>query len=344
MLLIELLTLSVQRNASDLHLSPGLIPIVRVNGELIYLDNQPVIDANVIKTMLYSYLNKKQIQDLESNLEIDFAIELDDGYRFRANVFYQINGIAAVFRIIPKRVPTLDELDMPPIIKKILSSSNGIILVTGPTGSGKSTTLAAMIDHININQACHIITIEDPIEFTYQSKKSLISQRQVSRDTHHFTTALRSALREDPNIIVVGEMRDIETIRLALTAAETGHLVLATLHTSSAPRSISRIIDVFPAREKNVIKNILSESIQAVISQRLIKKVNGERIAAFEIMVATNAIRHLIREDKIAQIYSSIQTGSAYGMCTLDQYLKNLEIKQIITSTALQENAVKNEY
>jgi twitching motility protein PilT len=248
-----------------------------------------------------------------------------------------------VFRLIPEKTPTLEELGLPPIFKKLLDLPNGLILVTGPTGSGKSTTLAAMVNDINLNQACHIITVEDPIEFVHHSKKSLINQRQVHRDTHDFSAALRSALREDPDVILVGEMRDLETIRLALTAAETGHLVMGTLHTSSAPRTISRIVDVFPAGEKNIIRNMLSESLQAVICQSLLKKIDGGRVAAFEIMLGTTAIRNLIREDKVAQMYTSIQTSSQIGMCTLDQSLQALVQKNAISNATAREMATNKD-
>jgi len=328
----ELLKLSCKKNASDLHLSPGHPPILRINGDLLPMKDHPILDAETTKKCIYQFLNETQKQDFAREWEIDFAIELPHVSRFRVNAFQQAQGIAAVFRIIPEAVPTLDELEMPAVFKKILNLPNGLILITGPTGSGKSTTLAAMIDYINTNQHCHIITIEDPIEFSHQRKKSLINQRQVSRDTHNFAAALRSALREDPDVILVGEMRDLETIRLALTAAETGHLVMATLHTSSAPRAISRIIDVFPTGEKNIIKNMLAESLQAVICQELVKSIAGGRVPAFEIMLATSAIRNLIREDKVAQMYSSIQTSSAVGMCTFDQYLQTMVAKNIIAA------------
>ncbi len=288
-------------------------------------------------------MTSEQIKKFESALELDFAIAIPGVSRFRVNAFQQARGVSAVFRVIPEAIPTLDQLNFPAVFKQLLNLSNGLILITGPTGSGKSTTLAAMVDYINTLQACHIITIEDPIEFTHQSKKSLVSQRQAGRDTHDFNIALRSALREDPDVILLGEMRDLETIRLALTAAETGHLVMATLHTSSAPRAISRIIDVFPAGEKNVIRNMLSESLQAVICQTLVKKSDGGRISAFEIMLGTSAIRNLIREDKIAQMYTSIQTGSEVGMCTLEQYLQQLVTKQLITATIAQETGINKE-
>lgn len=334
----ELLTLTANQNASDLHISPWEPPIVRINGELTPMGEFGQLSPDTTKELIYSVLDAKQTEDFEKELELDLAVCVPNISRFRVNIFHQTNGVAAAFRVIPEKALTLDELELPAIFKKLLDFPNGLILVTGPTGSGKSTTLAAMVDHINTYMSCHIITIEDPIEFTHHSKKSLVNQRQVGRDTVDFNAALRSALREDPDVILVGEMRDLETVRLALTAAETGHLVMATLHTSSAPRAISRIIDVFPAGEKNIIRNLLSESLQAVICQTLVKTIKGGRVPAFEIMLGTSAIRNLIREDKVAQMYSSIQTGREWGMCTLDQYLQELVAKQIISSSSASES------
>lgn len=336
----DLLRLMVEHHASDLHLSPNQPPILRVNGDLVPLADFPNLDADTTKKLIYSILSPDQQKMLAANLEIDFGFSVPLLSRFRINAFYQMHGLAAAFRAIPEAVPTLESLELPPIFKELLDLANGLILITGPTGSGKSTTLAAMLDYINTHYAYHIITIEDPIEFTHLSRKSLINQREVKRDTHDFNVALRSALREDPDVILLGEMRDLETIRLALTAAETGHLVMATLHTSSAPRAVNRIVDVFPTGEKNVIRNMLSESLQAVICQTLVRKVTGGRIPAFEIMLGTNAIRNLIREDKIAQMYSTIQTGSEVGMCTLDQYLQGLVSSQKIASNTAREVAV----
>jgi twitching motility protein PilT len=327
----ELLECTVKHNASDLHLSPDLPPMIRVHGDLVAMENYPVLKVDDIKILMYSTMDEKQKKIFEAQLELDCSLSIQNLAGFRVNLFYKLNGMAAAFRVIPHHIPSLDELDLPRVFKSLLELPNGLILVTGPTGSGKSTTLAAMIDYINRNQSSHIITIEDPIEFIHQSKKCLVNQRQVHRDTKDFTNALRSALRQDPDIILVGELRDLETIRLALTAAETGHLVMATLHTSSAPRTISRIVDVFPAGEKNIIRNILSESLQAVICQRLLKRIGGGRIPALEIMLGTPAIRNLIREDKIAQMYSAIQIGRELGMLTLDQYLQGLIEKQQIT-------------
>lgn len=344
MSLDNLLRLALEKTASDLHLSPGQPPIIRVDGDLLPISDQPKLTAEAIKDLIFSVLSDDQKTKLEKDLELDFAMSIPQLSRFRVNAFHQMYGIAAAFRMIPEEVPSLEDLGLPKILKELLDLPNGLILVTGPTGSGKSTTLAAMIHHINMTYPYHIITIEDPIEFTHASIKSLINQREVSRDTHDFNIALRSALREDPDVILLGEMRDLETIRLALTAAETGHLVLATLHTSSAPRSISRIIDVFPSGEKNIIRNMLSESLQAVICQTLVKKITGGRLPAFEVMLGSNAIRNLIREDKIAQMYTTIQTSSELGMCTLDQYLQKLVAAQAITTetartVALNKNA-----
>jgi twitching motility protein PilT len=339
----ELLKLNIEKKASDLHLSPEMPPMLRIDGELKAIEGYASMPAAETKELMYGIMSPEQIKEFETTWEADFAIIIPGLAGFRVNAFYEMNGIGGVFRAIPEVVPTIDQLELPPVFKQLLDLPNGIILVTGPTGSGKSTTLAAMVDYINTHQSCHIITVEDPIEFRHKSKKSLINQRQVHRDTHDFTAALRSALREDPDVILVGEMRDLETIRLALTAAETGHLVMATLHTSSAPRTISRIVDVFSAAEKNIIRNMLSESLQAVICQTLLKKIGGGRVAALEIMLGTSAIRNLIREDKIAQMYSTIQTGSEVGMCTLDQYLQALVHKQLIDTATAREVAISKD-
>lgn len=341
--LSQLLELSVKEKASDLHLSPGMPPMMRIDGDLIPAKDLPPLTAEETKQLLYGVLNEKQKQEFETNLELDFAVTIPQVSIFRVNAFFQKNGIAGVFRVIAENPPTIEQLGLPPVFKQLLELPNGLILVTGPTGSGKSTTLAAMINHLNVNYPCHIITVEDPIEYVHQSKKSLISQRQVHRDTLDFAAALKAALREDPDVILVGEMRDLETIRLALTAAETGHLVLATLHTSSAPRSINRIVDVFPAAEKNIIRNMLSESLAGVICQTLLKKEGGGRAAALEIMIGTSAIRNLIREDKVAQMYTVIQTSKDVGMCTLDQTLLDLVAKQVITKDTAREAALHKE-
>ena len=335
----ELLAFSVKNKASDLHLSAGLPAMIRVDGDLRRL-TLPALDNQQLTELLYSTMNDHQRRDFEANLELDFSYAVPGLARFRVNCFHHDRGVGGAFRTIPTKVLTLDELGAPPSFKEIIDVPRGLVLVTGPTGSGKSTTLAAMIDHINNTLAGHILTIEDPIEFVHSSRKCLINQREVHRDTLGFNQALRSALREDPDIILVGEMRDIETIRLALTAAETGHLVFATLHTSSAAKTIDRIIDVFPAGEKTMVRSMLSESLRAVIAQTLLKRVSGGRIAAHEIMIATPAIRNLIREDKVAQMYSAIQTGQHMGMHTLDQCLEGLVSRGLISRQEAGRKAV----
>ncbi|WP_022942266.1 type IV pilus twitching motility protein PilT [Psychromonas hadalis] len=322
----ELLAFSVKHNASDLHLSAGVPPMIRVDGEVRKV-NVPALEHKEVHSLIYDIMNDKQRKDYEEKLETDFSFEIPDLARFRVNAFNQKRGAAAVFRTIPSKILTLEDLKCPEIFKKIADFPRGLVLVTGPTGSGKSTTLAAMVDYINDTRHEHILTIEDPIEFVHESKKSLINQREVYKDTLSFDAALRSALREDPDVILVGELRDLETIRLALTAAETGHLVFGTLHTTSAAKTIDRIIDVFPAQEKSMVRSMLSESLRAVISQTLLKKNGGGRIAAHEIMIGIPAIRNLIREDKVAQMYSVIQTGMVHGMQTLDQCLRNMVSK-----------------
>lgn len=334
----ELLAFSVKNKASDLHLSAGLPPMIRVDGEMRRI-NLPDLSHKEVHGLVYDIMNDKQRKDYEELLETDFSFEIPGVARFRVNAFNHNRGAGAVFRTIPSRVLTMEQLGMGEVFKKLSDIPRGIVLVTGPTGSGKSTTLAAMINYINENKKFHILTVEDPIEFVHESRKSLINQREVHRDTLGFNEALRSALREDPDVILVGELRDLETIRLALTAAETGHLVFGTLHTSSAAKTIDRIVDVFPAEEKSMVRSMLSESLQGVISQTLIKKNGGGRVAAHEIMVGTPAIRNLIREDKVAQMYSAIQTGSSYGMQTMDQCLSELLKKGLITRDAAREKA-----
>jgi len=319
----ELLTFSVKNGASDLHISTGLPPMIRVDGEIRRI-NLPALDHKEAHRLIYDIMNDKQRRDFEAQLETDFSFEIPDVSRFRVNAFQQNRGPGAVFRTIPSKILSMESLGLGQIFKDICNYPHGIVLVTGPTGSGKSTTLSAMLDYINLTRYEHILTVEDPIEFVHESKKCLINQREIYRNTHSFNTALRSALREDPDIILVGELRDLETVRLALTAAETGHLVFATLHTTSAAKTVDRIIDVFPGEEKSMIRAMLSESLQAVIAQILLKKNGGGRVAAHEIMLGIPAIRNLIRENKIAQMYSSIQTNAKVGMITLDQSLKNL--------------------
>ncbi|HLD09061.1 MAG TPA: type IV pilus twitching motility protein PilT [Methylophilaceae bacterium] len=326
----DLLAFSVKNKASDLHLSAGLPPMIRVHGDIRKI-NVPVMDHSEVHDMVYDIMNDGQRKIYEETLECDFSFEIPNLARFRVNAFNQNRGSGAVFRTIPSKILSLEQLNCPPIFKDIADTPRGIVLVTGPTGSGKSTTLAAMVDYVNDNEFGHILTVEDPIEFVHQSKKCLINQREVGPHTLSFANALRAALREDPDVILVGEMRDLETIRLALTAAETGHLVFGTLHTSSAAKTVDRIVDVFPAAEKEMVRSMLSESLRAVISQTLCKTKDGEgRVAAHEIMIGTPAIRNLIRENKIAQMYSSIQTGNNVGMQTLDQCLQELVKRNLI--------------
>lgn len=334
----ELLAFSAKQGASDLHLSAGLPPMIRVDGDVRRI-NLPPLDHKQVHALIYDIMNDKQRKDFEEFLETDFSFEVPGVARFRVNAFNQNRGAGAVFRTIPSEVLTLEDLACPPLFREVIQQPQGLILVTGPTGSGKSTTLAAMIDYINKNEYGHILTVEDPIEFVHTSQKCLINQREVHRDTHGFNEALRSALREDPDIILVGELRDLETIRLALTAAETGHLVFGTLHTTSAAKTIDRVVDVFPAEEKSMVRSMLSESLQAVISQTLLKKIGGGRVAAHEIMIGTPAIRNLIREDKVAQMYSAIQTGGALGMQTLDACLKTLVSKGLVSRDSAREKA-----
>ncbi|MFV8834560.1 type IV pilus twitching motility protein PilT [Aquisalimonas sp.] len=336
----DLLAFGVKNNASDLHLSAGLPPMIRVDGDVRRI-NLPAMDHQQVHGLIYDIMNDKQRRDYEEFLETDFSFEIPNLARFRVNVYNQNRGAAAVFRTIPSTVLTLEELNAPQVFRDISDNPRGLVLVTGPTGSGKSTTLAAMLNYKNENYHEHILTIEDPIEFVHDSRKSLVNQREVHRDTLGFSEALRSALREDPDVVLVGELRDLETIRLALTAAETGHLVFGTLHTSSAAKTIDRIIDVFPAAEKSMVRSMLSESLRAVISQSLLKKTGGGRVAAHEIMIGTAAIRNLIREDKVAQMYSSIQTGQAQGMQTLDQCLQQL-LKQGLISKQDARNKAAN--
>jgi twitching motility protein PilT len=338
----ELLAFSVKNNASDLHLSAGLPPMIRVDGDIRRI-NVPALDHKTVHGLIYDIMNDKQRKDFEEFLETDFSFEIPGLARFRVNVFNQNRGAGAVFRTIPSNILSLEDLGCPKTFETISDNNRGLVLVTGPTGSGKSTTLAAMINYLNENDFAHILTIEDPIEFVHQSKKCLINQREVHRDTLGFSESLRSALREDPDIILVGEMRDLETIRLALTAAETGHLVFGTLHTSSAAKTIDRIIDVFPAGEKDMVRSMLSESLRAVISQTLMKKIGGGRTAAWEIMIGNPAIRNLIREDKIAQMYSAIQTGQAIGMQTLDQHLQDLVAKGVVSKQDAQMKAMNKD-
>ena len=339
----ELLAFSVKNKASDLHLSSGLPPMIRVHGDVRRI-NLPAMEHKDVHGMVYDIMNDGQRKVYEETLECDFSFEIPNLARFRVNAFNQQRGAAAVFRTIPSKVLTLEELNAPKIFKEISEYPRGIVLVTGPTGPGKSTTLAGMVNHINENDYGHILTVEDPIEFVHESKKCLINQREVGPHTLSFSNALRSALREDPDVILVGEMRDLETIRLALTAAETGHLVFGTLHTSSAAKTVDRVVDVFPAAEKEMVRAMLSESLRAVISQTLLKTKDGNgRVAAHEIMIGTPAIRNLIRENKIAQMYSAIQTGQNYGMQTLDQNLIDLVRRNVVSSAEARFRAANKD-
>jgi len=339
----DLLTFAVKNKASDLHISSGLPPMIRVNGEIRRI-NVPPLDNTQARAMIYDVMSDAQRKAYEEFLETDFSFALPGVARFRVNAYSQERGASAASRTVPSKVLTLEDLEAPKSFKEIADQPRGIVLVTGPTGSGKSTTQAAMIDFVNDNLHGHILTIEDPIEFVHQSKKCLINQRELGPHTQSFENALRSALREDPDVILVGEMRDLETIRLALTAAETGHLVFATLHTSSAAKTIDRIIDVFPAAEKDMVRSMLSESLRAVISQALLKRKDGSgRVAAHEIMIGTPAIRNLIRENKVAQMYSSIQTGQALGMQTLDQCLTDLVKRNMVAPIEARAIAVNKD-
>ena len=335
----ELLAFSAKQGASDLHLSAGLPPMIRVDGDVRRI-NLPPLDHKQVHALIYDIMNDKQRKDFEEFLETDFSFEVPGVARFRVNAFNQNRGAGAVFRTIPSKVLTMEDLGMGEVFRKITDVPRGLVLVTGPTGSGKSTTLAAMLDYLNSNKYHHILTIEDPIEFVHESKKCLVNQREVGPHTHSFANALRAALREDPDAVLVGELRDLETIRLALTAAETGHLVFGTLHTSSAAKTIDRIVDVFPAAEKDMVRAMLSESLVAVISQTLCKTKDGQgRVAAHEIMIGTSAIRNLIRENKVAQMYSSIQTGQSQGMQTLDQCLADLVRRNLVAASEARVRA-----
>ncbi len=338
----ELLAFGVKNGASDLHLSAGMPPMIRVDGDVRRI-NVPAMDHSTVHGLIYDIMNDKQRKDYEEYLETDFSFEIKGLARFRVNAFNHNRGAGAVLRTIPSKILTLEELNCPPIFKEISDTPRGLALVTGPTGSGKSTTLAGMINYINQNHHGHILTLEDPIEFVHEPQKCLINQREIHRDTLGFNEALRSALREDPDIILVGEMRDLETIRLALEAAETGHMVFGTLHTSSAAKTIDRIVDVFPAAEKDMVRSMLSESLRAVISQTLLKKVGGGRVAAHEIMIGMPAIRNLIRENKIAQMFSAIQTGQQYGMQTLDQNLQQLVDKGVVSKQDARSKAANKD-
>ncbi|WP_294945373.1 type IV pilus twitching motility protein PilT [Sulfurivirga sp.] len=327
----DLLTFCVQEGGSDLHISAGEPPMIRRYGDIVKVEIPP-LEPTEARTLLYDIMNDKQRQLFEEHLELDFSFSVPNVARFRANIYMQQRGLAGAFRVIPEKIRSMEELGAPEVFKKLARMPRGLVLVTGPTGSGKSTTLASIIEYINQNMAHHILTIEDPVEFIYEPKRSLINQREVGSDTHAFSNALRAALREDPDVILIGEMRDLETISLALTAAETGHLVFGTLHTNSAPKTVDRIVDSFPGNEKAMVRAMLSESLQGVISQTLLKRADGKgRVAAYEVMLGTPAVRNLIREDKVPQLSSVIQTSTNIGMQTLGQHLKKLVAEGIVT-------------
>lgn len=333
----ELLLFSNEQGASDLHISSGEVPMLRINGDIEKIET-PALSDEEVHNLLYDIFNDKQRKEFEENHEIDFSITMKDIARFRVNAFIQNRGPAAVFRTIPTKILSLEDLNLPKILAELSRKEKGLVLVTGPTGSGKSTTLAAMIDRVNSERKGHILTIEDPIEFVHKTKNCIINQRELGAHTHSFANALRSALREDPDIILVGEMRDLETIQLALTAAETGHLVFGTLHTSSAPKTVDRIIDVFPSGQQGQIRAMFSESIQAVVTQHLFKKKGGGgRCAALEIMIGTPAVRNLIREAKISQIPSIIQTSQKFGMQSMDQSIKELLAKNMVVRSEVEQ-------
>jgi len=321
--LTQLLAFTMQNDASDLHLSAGSPPVIRSSGQLKRVKADP-LSSDDIRTMLYSVMTEDQRAEYEKNMEIDFAIALGEKARFRVNGFTTRLGSCAVFRTIPTEVPLMSDLGLPPVIRRFAELEKGIVLITGPTGSGKSTTLASMINHINMHHPKHILTIEDPVEFFHKSQKSLINHREVGTDTNSFARALKSALREDPDVILVGEMRDYETISLALTAAETGHLVFGTLHSNSAAKTIDRVIDVFPTGDKEMVRAMLASSLQGVVAQTLLRKPEGGRVGAFEVLVGTNAVRNLIRENQIPQMFSMMQTGSRYGMVTMEDCVNDL--------------------
>lgn len=335
--ILELLSFAKKEGASDIHLSSGEPPTIRIHGDIRKIDSPPLNREDVHK-VLYDILRDHQRKVYEEQHELDFAIAWANIGRFRVNAFMQNRGESIVFRTIPTEIPTLEQLGMPKMLSDLTEKDKGLVLVTGPTGCGKSTTLAAMIDLINRRDKCHILTVEDPIEFVHESKKSLINQRELGVHTHSFANALKAALREDPDVILVGEMRDLETISLALTAAETGHLVFGTLHSSSAPKTVNRIIDVFPPEQQEMVRTMFSESLQAVLTQQLLKRKDGKgRVAALEIMVGTSAVRNLIRENKIAQIPSSLQTGRQHGMQTMDQALVELYQKEQVAREAIEK-------
>ncbi len=339
----QLLAQAVKMQASDLHILPGKPPLLRIHGDLVPIENTEPLTPEDTEELIFSAISDEQNKRFFLERVLDLAVSYPNIGHFRVSLLHQMNGIAGVFRVVPLWVPSFDDLGLPQVVKRLLVLTQGIIVVAGPTGSGKSTTLAAMIDYINANRNSHIITLEEPIEYIHQAKKSAINQIQIGRDTPDIATALRASLRQDPDVVMLGEMRDLETIRLALTAAETGHLVLATLHSSSSPMAISRMVDMFPAPEKPRVRMMLSETIQAVLCQTLVKRKNGGRVAAFEIMLANPAIRHLIREDMISHMETTIQTSGDIGMCTMNQYLHDLVNKNEITVAAARSASYNRE-
>lgn len=339
----KILNYAKKQGCSDVHISTGSVPMVRVDGDMIPVPGTSPLAESQVYEMIYSVMSESQRKVYDEKSELDFAIQIGEDLRFRVNAFRTINGPAAAFREIPNGIRTLSDLHVPEAVRSLSSCTKGLVLVVGPTGSGKSTTLAALIDHINTQRKVHIITIEDPVEFVHKNKKALVNQREVGSSTTSFATALKSALREDPDVILVGELRDVETIQLALTAAETGHLVLATLHTSSAAQTINRVIDVFPSEDKTVVRSMLSSSIRAVISQRLLKKEGGGRCAAYEVMLANVSIRNLIREDKIPQINSIMELGKKAGMCTMKDSIQELLGKGIISKETAEQAQLATE-
>lgn len=334
-----LLTFAVQSGASDAHLSSGEPPMIRIHGDMKKLEHPP-LSREEIHAMIYDILSDGQRKTFEERLELDFSFDMGDIGRFRVNVFMQQRGEGAVFRTIPTKILSLEQLGMPQILRKLCDREKGLVLVTGPTGSGKSTTLAAMVDHINNIFEGHIITIEDPIEFTHQSKRCLVNQRELGTHTHSFANALRAVLREDPDVILVGEMRDLETIQLAITAAETGHLVFATLHSPGAPQTVDRVVDVFPAGQQAQIRTQFADAIEAIVTQTLCKKKGGGRVAALEILIGTTAVRNLIREGKVHQIPSAMQVGQKDGMQTMDMALIDLVNRGVVTREEAQSRSM----
>jgi twitching motility protein PilT len=334
----KLLTICVQKKASDLHLSSGCKAKYRVDGDLIDIESSPLLNDKAISQILLEIMTDDQKTELIETFECDFSIDdKDNDSRFRVNAFFHNRGYGAVFRRLENKIPTLDQFGAPAVLKTVQSKKGGLVLVTGPTGSGKSSTLAALVNELNHKEDVHILTIEDPIEFVHASQRALVNQREVKRDTKSFNHALKSALREDPDCILVGEMRDLETIKLALEAAETGHLVLGTLHTMSAIKTVDRVISVFPPAEQELVRNMLAESLEIVISQRLLKRKGGGRVASYEVLVANSGIRNMIKENKLPQIYTSLQTGSAKGMITMEQSIDNL----LKSATITPEEAAK---